>query len=185
PETVWLRDDAAFTVARDAVAALRHPSPSLAAGALLHGCVGGGADVELICRQLIMSGGEIARTVALVSSQDIFAAPDALAQSAKIRLLGKPNIREHLELLRARLVAGGQSLAPYARWHRELQAWRRFPPPPPLVDGDDLVALGYRPGPLFREILRATEDLQYEGVLTTRPEALHYIQSHWRFSESI
>ncbi|MDR0843061.1 MAG: CCA tRNA nucleotidyltransferase [Acidobacteriota bacterium] len=183
PETVWLRDDAAFTVARDAVAALRHPSPSLAAGALLHGCVGGGADVELICRQLRMSGGEIARTVALVSSLNIFAAPDALAQSAKIRLLGKPDIREHLELLRARLIAGGQSLAPYASWRRELQAWRRFPPPPPLVDGDDLVALGYQPGPLFREILRATEDLQYEGELTTRPEALHYIQSHWGTSK--
>ena len=33
----------------------------------------------------------------------------------------------------------------------------------PLVNGDDLIEMGYRPGPRFKEILRAAEDAQLEG----------------------
>jgi poly(A) polymerase len=47
--------------------------------------------------------------------------------------------------------------------------------PPRLLAGDDLVALGYQPGPVFGEILRALEEAQLEGELCTRAEAERFV----------
>jgi poly(A) polymerase len=44
--------------------------------------------------------------------------------------------------------------------------------PPPLLRGEDLIRLGYRPGPQFRQILSAVEEAQLEGEISTREEAL-------------
>ena len=44
--------------------------------------------------------------------------------------------------------------------------------PPPFVTGDDLVALGLRPGPRFRTLLDAAYDRQLVGAVRTRAEAL-------------
>lgn len=44
--------------------------------------------------------------------------------------------------------------------------------PAPLITGDDLVALGLRPGPRFKEILDRVYDAQLEGRITTRTAAL-------------
>ena len=48
--------------------------------------------------------------------------------------------------------------------------------PQPLVTGDDLIALGYQPGPRFKEILRAIEEAQLEGEIRDRNAALALLQ---------
>jgi len=48
--------------------------------------------------------------------------------------------------------------------------------PAPLVTGVDLIAAGYRPGPLFKEILSAVEDGQLEGRLQSKEEAMQYVE---------
>jgi poly(A) polymerase len=47
--------------------------------------------------------------------------------------------------------------------------------PTALITGDDLIALGYRPGPDFRRMLTLVEDAQLEGTVHTREEALALI----------
>ncbi|MFZ2655427.1 MAG: HD domain-containing protein, partial [Victivallales bacterium] len=47
--------------------------------------------------------------------------------------------------------------------------------PPPLVTGKDLIALGMKPGPEFGEILESMADLQLEGKISTREEALEQV----------
>ena len=178
PEIARSQNETVYTAARDTISSLSRPSPSLAMGALMYR-FGTPVEIESICRRLKMSNEEIARTVDMVSSRDVFDNPDAVPKSTRIRMLRKPNPNDHLQLLRACLLADRQSLARYSRWRRELKAWRQSPPPLPLIDGDALIALGCKPGPIFREILQAVEDLQYEGVLTTRPEALRYVRSHY------
>jgi poly(A) polymerase len=70
--------------------------------------------------------------------------------------------------------------------HRQLESYefvRRFleltPPeqvrPERLLTGDDLQQMGFRPSPLFSQILRALEDAQLEGQITTREEAEAYV----------
>ena len=51
--------------------------------------------------------------------------------------------------------------------------------PVPLVRGEDLIAAGYVPGPIFKEILSAVEDVQLEGRLQTRSEAMRFIREHF------
>lgn len=47
-----------------------------------------------------------------------------------------------------------------------------------LVDGNDLIALGLRPGPAFKVILQELEDLQIEGKITTKEDGLDYLKTH-------
>jgi len=46
------------------------------------------------------------------------------------------------------------------------------PAPEPLVTGDDLVHLGFKPGPSFKEMLNQLYDAQLEGRIATKPEGL-------------
>ncbi|MCX7784842.1 MAG: HD domain-containing protein [candidate division WOR-3 bacterium] len=48
-----------------------------------------------------------------------------------------------------------------------------------LVNGDDLIALGYKPGPIFKTILQELEDLQLEGKITTKAEGLEYVKTNF------
>ncbi len=47
--------------------------------------------------------------------------------------------------------------------------------PPPLLTGRDLLAMGYAPGPRFREILGSVESLQLEGRLNDMADAKEYV----------
>ncbi len=55
--------------------------------------------------------------------------------------------------------------------------------PPRLLTGYDLQKLGFRPGPLFREILNAIEDAQLNGEITTVQEAKQLVRERF-LSES-
>jgi poly(A) polymerase len=45
----------------------------------------------------------------------------------------------------------------------------------PLVNGNDLIRLGLKPGPLFREVLEEIKERRAVGTITTRTEALEYL----------
>jgi poly(A) polymerase len=51
--------------------------------------------------------------------------------------------------------------------------------PPRLLNGNDLIDMGFSPGPLFSEILRAVEDAQLDGEITTSDEARVMIRNRW------
>jgi len=51
--------------------------------------------------------------------------------------------------------------------------------PPRLLTGNDLMALGFTPGKIMGEILRALEDGQLEGMITTREEAENFVRGKW------
>jgi poly(A) polymerase len=51
--------------------------------------------------------------------------------------------------------------------------------PPRLLGGDDLIALGYAPGPLFGDILAALEEAQLEGEVRTRAEAERFVAARY------
>ena len=49
--------------------------------------------------------------------------------------------------------------------------------PPPFITGHDLIDRGMEPGPVFREILRAGQDLQLEKELESREAALVWLDA--------
>jgi hypothetical protein len=56
--------------------------------------------------------------------------------------------------------------------------------PAPLLRGDDLIAQGYIPGPLFKEILQTVEDAQLEGKLHSREDALRLVAEQFPLGQS-
>lgn len=50
--------------------------------------------------------------------------------------------------------------------------------PAPLLNGGDLLELGLKPGPLFRELLSRARMMQLDGELLDRPTALAWLKSH-------
>ena len=50
--------------------------------------------------------------------------------------------------------------------------------------GDDLIALGLKPGPEFGQILEAVETRQLEGTLKTRDEALAWLKQEYSAREN-
>ena len=44
------------------------------------------------------------------------------------------------------------------------------------IDGNDLIQLGFKPSPIFREILDAVQDAWYENPNMTRDDALEIVK---------
>ena len=51
--------------------------------------------------------------------------------------------------------------------------------PKPLLSGDDLISAGYKPGPLFKEILSTVEDAQLDGRLQTKEDARRLVEQQF------
>jgi poly(A) polymerase len=184
-------DGDVFAHTQNALARLHKPSAILAMGTLLHE-VGkpstfsanssqwaghaqeGGKISEAIARRLRMSNEETAQIVDLVSTHSEFLHINEKRESAQRRLLCKPNIADHLELLRVHCLGSQSSLEIYSRCLKKREEYQQTLGP--LIKGEDLIEMGYLPGPIYGEILRAVEDLQLEGILKTREEALKHIK---------
>jgi tRNA nucleotidyltransferase/poly(A) polymerase len=97
------------------------------------------------------------------------------------RMLAEDGFEELLELARIDALASSSYLGFY---HFCRHAMARMSEheirPPRLVSGNDLIQLGFVPGPEFRTILKDVEDQQLDGALATREAALAYVMSHYR-----
>jgi poly(A) polymerase len=96
------------------------------------------------------------------------------------RFLREEGIEELLELVRIDALSSNGDL----QYYRFCQARRAELKddeirPEPLLRGDDLILLGFKPGPLFAEILRQVEDAQLGGELRDRGEALEWVKKHF------
>ena len=54
--------------------------------------------------------------------------------------------------------------------------WAQGVAPEPWVSGDDLVAMGREPGPAFSRLLEEAYDAQLEGMITSRAQALTWLE---------
>jgi len=132
---------------------------------------------EEICRRLRFSYDETEQILALVDNHMRFGHVARMKESTLKRFLRLPAFDEHLALHRADSLASHGNLSTYEFLQRKRA---EIPPakmrPAPLVTGDDLIAEGRIPGPKFREILTAVEDAQLEGRVSSREDALAFVQ---------
>jgi poly(A) polymerase len=96
------------------------------------------------------------------------------------RFLREEGIDELLELVRIDALSSNGDLQ-YYRFCKERLAEldQEVIRPPPLVRGEDLIALGFTPGPIFADILRQVEDQQLGGELKSREEALDWVRRNY------
>ncbi|HEV2699726.1 MAG TPA: HDIG domain-containing protein, partial [Terriglobales bacterium] len=179
---------------------LPHPCPvALAWGALLHD-VGkpptfrrapdrirfdDHADVgtkmaEAICRRLHFSNDETKQVLALVENHMRFGDAERMKESTFKKFIRLPHFDQHLQLHLLDCESSHRSLRLYNYTREKMNA---LPPeavqPKPLIGGDDLIAAGFEPSPLFKEILGSVEDAQLEGRLLTKEEAIQFVRGHF------
>ena len=100
------------------------------------------------------------------------------------RFMARPTFKEELELHRVDCASSHRMLDNYEFLLRKREEFATEPIiPPPLVRGDDLIALGFKPGPEFGQILEAVETRQLEGRLRTTDEALVWIKQRYLSGE--
>ncbi len=178
---------------------LRNPSESLALGALLHDvskpeCAGRKGDritfyghcergevraVE-ICQRLRRSREVWDRVGYLVRNHLRHTAAPEMKRSTLCRFLAADGIDELLELARLDSLAGNGDLSSYEFCMRQKESiGREALRPPRLLNGRDLIDLGWQPGPEIGAILEAIEDQQLEGLLNSRDEALGWVREHY------
>jgi poly(A) polymerase len=93
------------------------------------------------------------------------------------RFLREDGIEELLELARIDALSSNGDLQYYRFCKERLDELKDEEiRPKPLVRGEDLIALGLTPGPIFSDILRQAEDAQLGGELSSREEALEWLR---------
>jgi poly(A) polymerase len=92
------------------------------------------------------------------------------------RMMARPTFEEELELHRVDCLASHGMLDKHATLIAKREEFGREPlNPEPLITGHDLIALGWKPGKKFADVLQAVQTRQLEGTLTSREEALAWI----------
>jgi tRNA nucleotidyltransferase/poly(A) polymerase len=135
---------------------------------------------EEIMRRLRFSGAEIEDTVEMVRQHMVFKDVPKMRVAKLKRFMARPTFGDELELHRVDCVGSHRMLDNYEFLLRKREEFANEPIiPPPLVRGDDLIALGLKPGPKFSEILEAVETRQLEGSLSTREEALEWVKREY------
>ncbi len=181
-----------FEHTRLALAELRHPSVTLAMATLLHD-VGkpptferaedrirfsrhdevGATMARAVMERLRFPRRDTDRVVTLVGRHMVFKDVTRMRESKVRRLVADDAFPELLALHRADCAASHGDLSAYEWVRAFLDRLAGEPPvPPPLITGDDLLAMGLPAGPRVGRVLRAVETARLEGEIRTREEAL-------------
>jgi poly(A) polymerase len=133
-----------------------------------------------ICRRLRFSNDECEQIEALVANHMRFGDVMKMKESTLKRFLRLAAFNEHLELHRLDVGASHKDYSLYEFVQEKLVSTpEEQMRPQPLITGRDLIAAGYRPGPEFKIILQSVEDAQLEGTLSTREQAMAFVESNF------
>jgi poly(A) polymerase len=198
-KTIPVRDFAESRPATGSAVWGNYPTTSLALGVLLHD-IGKPQTFELsdrirfnnhpevgarmaasLCERLRFTTKQTIRISELIRDHLKFKDLRQMRVSTLKRFLRQEGFEEHLELHRLDCLGS----------HRHLETWQfakeklaEYSPeetrPKLLLSGEDLIRLGYVPGPLFKQILKSVEDAQLDNQLRTPEEAKEFVLSIYR-----
>ena len=136
---------------------------------------------EEICERLRFSNVDTVQIASLVANHLKFKDVPQMKRSTLKRFVRLDRFDEHMELHRLDCSSSHRNLENYEFMRRFLA---ETPPeevrPIRLLTGDDLIGLGFRPGPEFREILDAAEDAQLEGSIGSHEDAKIWARKNYQ-----
>lgn len=133
-----------------------------------------------VMERLRFSRDEIDATVEAVANHMAFKDVQSMRVARLKRFMARPHFADELELHRVDCASSHGMLDNYTFLLQKRDEFASEPLiPPPLVNGRDLLALGWKPGPKIGEVLEAVQTRQLEGALHTREEALAWVKSEY------
>jgi poly(A) polymerase len=136
---------------------------------------------EEICRRFRFSNDDAEQIASLVANHLRFKDVPKMRQSTLKRFVRLQKFEEHLELHRLDCLSSHRNLENYefvGRFLAETPA--EAVRPERLITGEDLKEMGFSPGPVFHEILRAVEDAQLDGAIASREDALLLVRERFQ-----
>jgi poly(A) polymerase len=133
-----------------------------------------------ILNRLRFSNHDSEQILALVEHHMRFKDVHRMRAATLKRFVRLPEFAEHLALNRLDCLASNRNLEAY----EFIQDYvRRTPPdvvhPAKLLTGDDLLGMGFRPGPAIGKILATVEEAQLDGELADRNQAISFVERHF------
>lgn len=136
---------------------------------------------ERICKRLRLSNAETETICWIIAKHLVFKDIDKMRVSTLKRLFIHKDYPLLAELHRADRLGSDMDLKPYhlaARLYKKLS--REELKPAPLINGYDLIKLGFKPGPIFSKILKAVEEAQMEKEVAAKDEALKLVKKSFK-----
>lgn len=134
---------------------------------------------ERVMERLRFSRAETDRVTEAVRQHMVFKDVQKMRTAKLKRFMAREGFDEELELHRVDCTSSHGALDNYEFLQNKAAEFASEPLiPPPLVNGRDLIALGWTPGPHFGPILEAVQTAQLEGSLTTTEQALAWIKDN-------
>lgn len=134
-----------------------------------------------ICQRLRFSRALRDSVVSLIHYHMVFMNVQEMRPARLKRFLRMPDFHLHLQLHRLDCLASHGMLDNYEVCLEQLQNLEQDElHPPRLLTGDDLLAMGFAPGKLIGEILRALEEEQLEDRVYGTEEAVAFVKTHWK-----
>lgn len=179
---------------RLALSLLKDPPPVLAFGVLFHdlgkpatmtvtdrihfyGHEERGAEMAReICSRLKFSNADTESISLLVRHHGDLCRAGEMRPGKLSRMLDRPTFEDELELHRVDALAGPGDLSTWEFLKAAHEARRAAGPPKvPLLNGKDLIGMGFAPGPVFREIIESVEEEREEGRIASAEEARDWV----------
>jgi poly(A) polymerase len=134
-----------------------------------------------ICQRLRRSRMTWERVAYLVRNHLRLVQAPAMRLSTLKKMLREDGFDELLALARMDALAsnGDLTYVEFCAKRREELAAEAPMHPPRLLRGEDLIALGYAPGPRMGEILRGLEEAQLDGEVRTREQAEAFVRARF------
>lgn len=133
-----------------------------------------------IMRRLRFSRSEIDTVVSMIASHMKFMNVTKMRPNRLIRFIRTSDFHLHLELHKLDCLASHGNLDNYRFCLSKLnELSEQSLHPERLITGRDLIELGFKPGPLFGEIIRCVEDAQLDGELKSKEEAKAFVLNRW------
>ncbi len=138
-------------------------------------------EVDRVCRRLTCSNEQRENVTWLVQHAGDLDEPARPALAALKRLMAHPAFAALVELARGRHAGMTDGAARGDQLALRIAAIPAHAvQPPPWVTGDDLIAAGVEPGPVFRRVLDALYTRQLDETLTSREAALEAMRAMLR-----
>ena len=132
-----------------------------------------------ILRDLKFSNSIIEDVVQMVANHMTFKDVQKMRQSKLKRFISRSTFSDEKELHRVDCLGSWGGLDNYDFLNEKMIEFANEPIiPAPLLTGKDLIEFGWTPGPNLGETLNSVQDLQLEGKLNSKEEALEWVKAN-------